>query len=145
MTEETVQADVGSNSAVRASPYSGFMENDERARELYRKEVASQEYAERLTQAALAYMNPERFTEGHLVQWKPLLKNEDYPDYGAPAVFVRYLSPDELSKISNGLFGQLRINEDALICYLNHDLDLVTMLCNSARLTRWSNAQTGAN
>ncbi len=114
-----------------------FEERDEKDLEKYRAEVAKGSYLPTLMQAAAAYLEPEEFSPRDVVRWKPLLKSDQYPDYGAPAVFIRYLTSEE--QAANGgvsLFRPMARGTDCKIAYLDKDLDLVTIHVNSARLTK---------
>lgn len=112
-------------------------DEEERSLERYRQQVSSSGYQRRLKGASADYLKPEQFAAGDPVTWKDLLKSMLYPDYGAPATFIRYLEPDDREHLS--FFSSLRWDDDCLIGYLDGDLDFVVVACGSARLTHWGN------
>lgn len=57
----------------------------------YLDAVRSPGYVESLAEAGAAYGLPESFELGQLVQWKPAMRNQLLPDYGAPAIVVQML------------------------------------------------------
>lgn len=103
----------------------------QRRRERYRNEIQNPLYQERLVAAAQSYTRKEEFATGTLVTWKQNLKSMEFPEYGAPAVFMRYLTE------SDPLPEEPRIDQDCLIGWLDEDLDLIVQRANSHRFTAW--------
>ena len=117
-------------------------DEEERSLERYRQQVGSGKYRERLEGATKDYLARVEFTPGEIVPWKDLLKDMLYPEYGAPATFLRYLRASDREYPS--FFSSLRWDDDCLIGYLDGDLDFVAVACASARLMRWvDNGESG--
>lgn len=103
----------------------------ESRRERYRRELQNPQYTDRLVEAASSYLRREDFAPGDLVTWKQYLKSMEFPDYGAPAVFVRYLTAEDPRP------EEPRIDQDCLIGWLDEELDLIVNRANSHRFTAW--------
>ncbi|MDF7641077.1 hypothetical protein PT279_05675 [Bifidobacterium sp. ESL0784] len=64
-------------------------------KELYEEEIASPDYQQLLRQAQKNY-HSEVFNSGDLVEWKPNMKNLQYPEYGAPVIVVKMTEKESL-------------------------------------------------
>ncbi|QGH70776.1 hypothetical protein [Pseudactinotalea sp. HY158] len=94
-----------------------------------------------MTSAAATYLaGAERFEPGTPVEWRDLLRSMRLPDYGAPAVFIRYLDQTDYARAGAGMFGELRMLDDCLIGILDGERDLVVIPVESRRLMPWRGA-----
>lgn len=101
-------------------------------REGYRKAVGDPDYASRLREAMSSYLDVEAFKPGDTVTWKEGLRAATFPEYGAPACFVRYLDRRELRRHKAD-----RVDHDCLIGFLDYEWDFVIIRASSPRLTHW--------
>ncbi len=99
--------------------------------EEYRQRIKQPEYVESLKSVVAEYLSPTSFSPGDLISWKRSLKASWYPDYGAPAVFIRYLNEQD------PLPENPMIDQDCVIGWLDEDLDFVVGRGNSRRFTLW--------
>ena len=90
------------------------------------------EYATRLRATTESYLQAEEFEPGEMVTWQAGLRGSAFPEYGAPASFVRYASKPEIQNRKKA-----RADIDCLIGYLDEDWDFVVIPASSRRLTRW--------
>lgn len=105
----------------------------EQRRQWYEDAISDEQYPADLRNAFAAYSSEdERFEPGELVQWKPMLKNREYPADGAPGIVVRYL-PEPLRPDTASQSEDLDIE----IGYLTGDQAFVVFAYSSARFTRW--------
>ncbi|MDN6457974.1 MAG: hypothetical protein L0K38_13180 [Yaniella sp.] len=110
-------------------------END-KSLERYRKSLMSSDYFEHLNAATRNYLSRDMFHEGDVVKWKEFLKEALFPDYGAPATFIRYLTDED----RKGLIPAYRSESDCLIGVLDGDSDFIVFDVQSSRLMNWANS-----
>lgn len=103
----------------------------------YQNALKDPQYAEHLVNAYRAYTTTEAFSPGDLVQWKPQLRDRLFPEYGAPAVVVRYLDEPDSHDADGDRKPAL---DDLVVGVLDSDHNLQLLIVNSHRFTSWSKA-----
>lgn len=116
------------------SVFDGF-QREARERSLrYDAYVSTGEYVADLRSAYQSLLEVERFERGDLVQWKTFMRENEYPDYGSPAVVLDRLIEGKIrTRIGREQFPP----HDLLLGLLDGDQDFVVFSAASARLTRW--------
>lgn len=109
----------------------GFFERmeaqEEKARQRYRTVLESSEYEEKLVSAGSEYLRKESFRVGDLVRWKAGMRDRQYPEYGAPAMYL-------------GEGGRAEVPEKGIVDgavklgYLDGDMDFVVTYVDGNRL-----------
>jgi hypothetical protein len=111
----------------------------QREQELLRDylEVArTDEYADDLRRAFAIYDDVETFAPGDLVQWKPLMRDQRLPTYGAPAVVIEYLADPQTHDSDGDLMTEPL---DIVLGVIDGNQTFHVYSFASRRFTAWSN------
>jgi len=101
----------------------------------YEENARRPSYADHLVSAFRTYTTTEIFEPGVLVQWKPQMRSQRFPQYGFPAVVVGYL-PEPQTRDKDG--DPLVEPSDIILGILEAESDFRVFVCPSRRLTLWS-------
>lgn len=104
----------------------------------YQKAVESPGYADLLRKVSRSYLDSaSEWSVGQLVQWRPNLRNRQFPEYGRPGVVIE----TNLPKLDRGsyLFPLSHDEEatDTLVGWLDGDFDLRVQRVEARRLQLW--------